>query len=116
MKGSYIDAQVIAAIEAQEGTDRFDRSKLLRLIDELNDNHGRANGYAVHALLRAILAHIPPLLGSADFATAVNNYRWSRTDRVYMRKHCPGSADSTGRSWFIRPVAVASCPSCADVR
>ena len=30
--------------------------------------------------------------------------------------HGPGSADSTGRSWFIRPVAVASCPSCADVR
>ncbi len=86
MKGSYIDAQVIAAIKAQEGTDRFDRSKLLRLIDELNDNHGRANGYAVHALLRAILDHIPPLLGSADIAAAVNNYRWSRTDRVYMRR------------------------------
>ena len=86
MKGSYIDAQVIAAIKAQEGTDRFDRSKLLRLIDELNDNHGRANGYAAHALLRAILDHIPPLLGSADFAATVNNYRWSRTDRVYMRR------------------------------
>jgi hypothetical protein len=76
----------IAAIKAQEGTDRFDRSKLLRLIDELNDNYARANGYAVHALLRAILDHIPPLLGSADFEAAVNNYRWSRTDRVYMRR------------------------------
>jgi hypothetical protein len=79
MKSSYIDTQVIAAIKAQEGTDRFDRSKLLRLIDELNDTHRRANSYAVHALLRAVLDHIPTLLGSADFATAVNNYRWSRT-------------------------------------
>ena len=40
----------------------------------------------MHALLRAILDHIPPLLGSADFAAAVNNYRWCRTDRVYMRR------------------------------
>ena len=84
--GSYIDAQVIAAITAQQGTDQFDRSKLLRLIGELNDNYARGNGYAVHALVRAILDHIPPLLGCASFAAAVNNYRWSRTDQGYMRK------------------------------
>jgi hypothetical protein len=85
-EGSYIDAQVIVAIKAREGTDRFDRSKLLRLIEELNDNYLRGNGYAVHALLRAILDHVPPLLGCADFASSVNNYRWNRTDRSYMRK------------------------------
>jgi hypothetical protein len=83
---SYIDAQVIAAIKAKEGTDRFDRSKLLRLIEELNDNCVRGNGHAAHALLRAILDHVPPLLGSADFAAAVNNYKWNRTDRSYIRK------------------------------
>lgn len=86
LAGSYVDAQVIAAIKAQQGADQFDRSKLLRLIDELNDNYARGNGYAVHALLRAILDHIPPLLGCASFAAAVNNYRWSRTDQGYMRK------------------------------
>jgi hypothetical protein len=84
--GSYIDAQVIAAITAQQGTDQFDGSKLLRLIGELNDNYVRGNGYAVHALLRAVLDHIPPLLGCASFAAGVNNYRWSRTDQGYMRK------------------------------
>jgi hypothetical protein len=78
--GSYVNAQVIAAITAQQGTDQFDWSKLLRLIGELNDNYARGNGYAVHALVRAILDHIPPLLGCASFAAAVNNYRWSRTD------------------------------------
>ena len=86
MQGAYIDAQVIAAVKAQDGTDRFDRSKLVRLIDERNDNHARRNGYAVHAVLRAILDHIPPLLDSADFTAAVNKYRWSRADRIYMRR------------------------------
>jgi len=83
---SYVDDQVVAAIKAQEGTDQFDRSKLLRLIGELNDNYALGNGYAVHALLRAILDHIPPLLGCASFAAAVSNYKWSRTDQGYMRK------------------------------
>jgi hypothetical protein len=82
----YIDVQVIATIKASASLGRFDRSKLLRLLDELNDNHARGNGYAVHALLRAVLDHIPPLLACADFAAAVNNYQWSRTDRAYMRK------------------------------
>ncbi len=86
LAGSYVDAQVIAAIEAQQGADQFDRSKLLRLIGELNDNYARGNAYAVHALLRAILDHIPPLLGCASFAAVVNNYRWSRTRQGYMRK------------------------------
>jgi hypothetical protein len=83
---SYIGTQVITAIKSKQGTDQFDRSKLIRLIDELNDNYERANGYAVHALLRAILDHIPPLLGYASFPAAVNNYRWTRTDQAYMRK------------------------------
>lgn len=84
--GFYIAAQVIAAIRAKEGTDWFDRSKLLRLIEELNDNYLRGNGYAAHALLRAILDHVPPLLKCSDFTAAVNNYQWSRTDKNYVRK------------------------------
>ena len=75
-RGPYVDGQVIAAIKAYEPRDRFDRAKLLRLIDELNDNYLRGNTYAAHALLRAILDHIPPLLGGADFTAAANNYPW----------------------------------------
>ncbi len=85
-QAAYIDDQVIAAIKAKEATDRFDRAKLLRLIDELNDNHVRGNAYASHALLRAILDHIPPLLGCANFAAVTNNYPWSQTDKNYMRR------------------------------
>jgi hypothetical protein len=75
---------VTASLKA--GVSLLDRTKLLRLIDELNDNHCRGNAYAVHALLRAILDHIPPLLGCADFKAVANNYRWGRTDRGYMSR------------------------------
>lgn len=77
---------MIAAIKAREATDRFDRAKLLRLIDELNDNHVRGNVYAAYALLGAILDHIPPLLGCASFAAVASSYSWSQTDKSYMRR------------------------------
>lgn len=75
-RSTYIDAAVIAAIRAQNGSDRFDRTKLLRLIDELNDNYLRGNGYASHALLRAILDHVPPRLSCACFTATANNDPW----------------------------------------
>jgi hypothetical protein len=64
----------------------LDPGKLMRLVAELNDNHSRGNAYAAHALLRAVLDHIPPLLGCADFKAATNNYSWSRTDRNSARR------------------------------
>jgi hypothetical protein len=85
-RARYIDLQVIASLEAGADARRFDHSKLLRLIGELNDNYGRGNAYAAHALLRAILDHIPPMLGCATFAGVASNYRWSRTDKGYVQK------------------------------
>lgn len=81
----YVDAQVIAALEATSGT-QFDHAKLLRLISELNDSYSRGHAYAAHALLRAILDHIPPMRRCASFAAVANNYRWNRTDKGYVRK------------------------------
>jgi hypothetical protein len=85
-QGAYVDTQAIAAIKAHHASDLFDWAKLLRLIDELNDNYARGSTYAAHAVLRAILDHIPPLLGCATFTAAANNYPWSRTDKAYMRR------------------------------
>jgi hypothetical protein len=85
-RGAYVDTQVIAAIKAHHASGRFDWAKLARLIDELNDNYARGSTYAVHAVLRAILDHIPPLLGSTTFTAAANNYPWSRTDKAYMKR------------------------------
>lgn len=85
-RATYVDAQVISAIRAHSGPGRLDRAKLLRLIDELNDNYAKGSTYAAHAVLRAVLDHIPPLLGCTSFTAVVNNYPWSRTDKAYMRR------------------------------
>jgi hypothetical protein len=82
----YVDPQVSAKLAARAEAIGLDPGKFTRLVAELNDNYSRGNAYATHALLRAILDHIPPLLGCADFKAAVNNYSWSRTDRGYARR------------------------------
>jgi hypothetical protein len=82
----YVDPQVSASPAAQAEAAGLDPGKLTRLIAELNDNYSRGNAYAAHALLRAILDHIPPLLGCADFKAAASSYPWSRTDRGYARR------------------------------
>lgn len=83
---AYIDAQVIAGISARADMPQLDCTKLLKLISELNENYSHGNGYTAHAMLRAILDHIPPMLGHKNFTAVVNNYPWSQTDKAYMRK------------------------------
>lgn len=82
----YVDPQVSVSLAARAEAIGLDSGKLTRLVAELNDNYSRGNAYAAHALLRAILDHIPPLLGCADFKIAASNYPWSRTDRGYARR------------------------------
>lgn len=81
----YVDEKLAAAIQAKVKS-QLDCAKLLELIDELNDNYARENAYAAHALLRAILDHIPPILGCATFTEIANNYPWSRTDKGYVKR------------------------------
>ncbi len=61
----YIYAEVSASVAERAEAIGLDAGKLARLITELNDNYSRGNAYAAHALLRAILDHIPPLLSDA---------------------------------------------------
>lgn len=84
--GPYIDAAVAAGLAAKAAALGFNPAKLTRLISELNDNYSRRNAYAAHALLRALLDHIPPMLGCTDFKAAASSHSWSRTDRSYARK------------------------------
>jgi hypothetical protein len=84
--GPYIDPAVAASLAASAAGLGFDAAKLTRLIGELNDNYSRGNAYAAHALLRALLDHIPPLLGCTDFKAAASSHPWGRTDRSYARK------------------------------
>ena len=83
---TYIDPQISVSLAARAEALGMDPGKLVRLLAELNENYSRGNAYGAHALLRAVLDHIPPLLGCADFKAAANNYSWSRTDRGYARR------------------------------
>lgn len=91
----YVDQGITEAIEVKSGTSTFDVSKLLALIKELNDNHQGEHTYAAHALLRAILDHIPPILGQPNFTAVVSNYPWTRTDKGYLQQllSCKTQAD-----------------------
>jgi hypothetical protein len=82
----YVHEKVIKAIHAKDGQSAFDVTKLIALVDELNDNYSRSNTYASHALLRAILDHIPPILGQPHFDAVANNYRWTKTDKKYVQQ------------------------------
>lgn len=92
---TYVDPQVIDGIKAKAGNSAYDVTKLLALIDELNANYAAEHIYGAHALLRAILDHVPPILGQPNFAAVVNNYPWPRTDRDYLKQllNCKTQAD-----------------------
>jgi len=81
-----VDKKVVAAIRAKDGTSNFDVTKLLTLIDELNDNYANRNTYGSHALLRGLLDHIPPILGQLHFDAVASNYRWPQTEKKYMKQ------------------------------
>lgn len=83
---TYIDGQVVGLLEARASSSRFDCAKLIKLIGELNYNFNVDNVYSAHALLRAVLDHVPPILGCSDFQSVANNYSWGRTDKNYMRR------------------------------
>jgi hypothetical protein len=97
--GPYIDPAVTASLVARAAALGFDPTKLTQLISELNDNYSRGNAYAVHALLRALLDHVPPMLGCTDFKAAANNYHWGRTDRNYARRLTDFSCEPDARFW-----------------
>ncbi|WIY05524.1 hypothetical protein QRX60_17345 [Amycolatopsis mongoliensis] len=83
----YVHPDVVAAIEAKMPAARFNCEKLLQLIAELNDNYAHEKTYSSHAILRAILDHVPPIFGFDDFKEAANNYGWgSRNDKNYMTR------------------------------
>lgn len=94
--GTFIDADpapepepyitVAAQLESALAASTWDCTKLLALVEELNESYRCGMTYAAHALLRAMLDHVPPLLGCKNFDAVVNNYPWSQTDRRYLKR------------------------------
>jgi hypothetical protein len=83
---SYVDEKVSKAIRAKDGQGKFDVTKLLALVDELNDNYASGHAYASHALLRAVLDHVPPILDCREFAAVANNFSWGQSDKKYIKR------------------------------
>jgi hypothetical protein len=83
---SYVDEKVIKAISAKDGQSKLDVTKLLALVNELNSNYASRHAYASHALLRAVLDHVPPILGCRDFTVVANNFAWGKSDTKYIKR------------------------------
>jgi hypothetical protein len=82
---TYVSDGLITVLKAKSASSKWDCDKLFRLITELNDNYMARNVYASHAVLRAILDHVPPILGCRNFDEVVNSIPWGRTDKAYMK-------------------------------
>lgn len=73
-KESYINASILKCFQSKKGY--FNYQKLITLIEELNFNYANNKTYSSCAVLRAILDHIPPLLGKDNFESVANKYNW----------------------------------------
>jgi hypothetical protein len=82
----YVDQGIIAAIEAKQATSAWRCDQLLRLIAELNDSYAHQNPHAAHAMLRAILDHVPPLFGFTDFARVADSHGWGTADHRHLEQ------------------------------
>jgi len=83
---AYVDDVTIDGVVQAAEAVRLSTDKLAALLKELNDNYSRGNSYACHALLRAVLDHVPPMFGFQSFEQVANSFPWGRTDRRYMRR------------------------------
>jgi hypothetical protein len=82
-KPHFIDQSRIDAFRAYSGT-TWDLVKLIQLCEELNQNFHGDNFYAVAYLSRALIDHVPPILGCKNFDEVANNYSGAPSFRKAM--------------------------------
>lgn len=80
---TYVTKAIIDAFITRK--DKFNYKKLNHMVDDLNENYNKQRQYACAMLIRAILDHVPPLLGFVNFEQVVNEYQWNRTDKALMK-------------------------------
>jgi hypothetical protein len=69
----YVDLERIKELKEIK-SNKFDLSKLIQLCEELNKCYSSGCYLAVAMLLRAMIDHIPPILGCTKFTEISNNY------------------------------------------
>lgn len=72
-KAVFIDLSRLAALRAAK-SQRWDLTRLIRLCEELNIAYSNDCFMSVAMLGRAILDHVPPILGKQTFSDVANNY------------------------------------------
>jgi hypothetical protein len=64
----------------------YDLSKLIKLLNELNDAAEKVNVFTIAMILRAIIDHIPPIFNKNTFSEVLNNYSWTKSNRELMER------------------------------
>lgn len=73
MPDFYVDPNRIVDLKSVS-SNNFDLTKLIRFCDELNSCYQSESFISVIMLVRAILDHVPPILGYKTFVEVANNY------------------------------------------
>jgi len=81
--GSYVDPQRLTELGSLKSS-KFDLTKLVVLLHELDVCHQNRCYFAVAALVRTILDHIPPILGCKTFSEVANNYNGGKSFKQSM--------------------------------
>ena len=68
--------------------DEFDMARLIKLCEELNQNYAWKNYFAVGALLRTILDHVPPIFKKSNFEQVASDYSWGKSHKSLIMKLC----------------------------
>jgi hypothetical protein len=74
IKDPYINISRIEELTKVRNKD-FELTKLIKLCEEINSSNESESYYAVGALVRAILDHVPPIFSCKDFNEVANNYK-----------------------------------------
>ena len=81
----YLNPKILAQLRVVSGA-AWDTTKVVGLAMELDTCTRTGCVFAAHALLRALLDHVPPLFGQKGFAGVASNHSWTQTDRKHMKK------------------------------
>ena len=81
----YVDESRIADLRRLDPK-AFDLRKLVAFCEELNQCYRAQCYHAVAALTRAVMDHVPPILGCRSFSEVVNSYAGGKSFKECMRR------------------------------
>jgi hypothetical protein len=81
----------------------FDLRRLIRLCEEINSSCTNKNYLAVAALTRALIDHVPPILGHETFANVANHYLGGRSLKESLQ-HLQVSARNIADRHLHQPI------------